>query len=324
VKPGRRALIAAGIAAALASRAVQAQPRKLARIGYLRLVAFAPNDEAFRKGLRELGYVEGQNIQVEYRYAGNDIARLAAMAAALVDAKVDLIVAGGTQAIVAAKQATATIPIVFPVTFDPVASGFVVSVARPGGNLTGMDALNPVVTAKRVELLKEVIPGIARIAVFRNPTNPGSLLALRQTEVAAKRLGIGLETLQVQTPEQLEDAFAAAAKARADAIMVISDNFFLTQLRRIVQLAMQQNLPGMFDTRDFVEAGGLMCYGADLGDLYRRAAGFADKILKGAKPADLPVEQATKFDLVINRKTAKALRLTLPQSLLMRADQIID
>jgi putative ABC transport system substrate-binding protein len=324
VKPGRRAFIAAGIAAALASRAVEAQPRKVARIGYLRLVAFAPNDEAFRKGLRELGYVEGQNIQVEYRYAGNDIARLAAMAAALVDAKVDLIVAGGTQAIVAAKQATATIPIVFPVTFDPVASGFVVSVARPGGNLTGMDALNPVVTAKRVELLKEVIPGIARIAVFRNPTNPGSLLALRQTEVAAKRLGIGLETLQVQTPEQLEDAFAAAAKARADAIMVISDNFFLTQLRRIVQLAMQQNLPGMFDTRDFVEAGGLMCYGADLGDLYRRAAGFADKILKGAKPADLPVEQATKFDLVINRKTAKALRLTLPQSLLMRADQIID
>jgi len=324
VTPSRRAFIAAGIAAALASRAAEAQPRKVARIGYLRLLAFAPNDEAFRKGLRELGYVEGQNIQVEYRYAGNDIARLAAMAADLVDAKVELIVAGGTQAIVAAKQATATIPIVFPVTFDPVASGFVASVARPGGNLTGMDALNPVVTAKRVELLKEVIPGIARIAVFRNPTNPGSMLALRQTEVAAKRLGIGLGTLQVQTPEQLEDAFAAAAKARPDAIMVISDNFFQTQVRRIVQFAVKLNLPGMFDTRDFVEAGGLMSYGADLGDLYRRAAGFADKILKGAKPADLPVEQATKFDLVINRKTAKALRLTLPQSLLMRADQIID
>jgi len=320
----RRAFIAGGIAAALAPRAARGQPRKVARIGYLRLAAFASNDEAFRKGLRELGYVEGQNIQVEYRYAGNDMGRLAAMAADLVESKVDLIVAGGTQAIVAARQATATIPIVFPVTFDPVASGFVASVARPGGNLTGFDALNPVVTAKRVELLKSVIPGIARIAVFRNPTNPGSLLALKQTEVAAKRVGVRLETLEVQTAEQLENAFAAAAKARADAIMVISDNFFLTQQRTIVQLAMKQKLPGMFDTRDFVEAGGLMSYGADLADLYRRAAGLVDKILKGAKPAELPVEQATKFDLVINRKTASALRLTLPQTLLMRADQIIE
>jgi putative ABC transport system substrate-binding protein len=319
----RRFLGSAGIGVLVAPFAAHAQPDKIPRIAYLRLTAFPPNDDMFRKGLRELGYIEGQNIQIEYRYAGNSVARLAEMAAELVNLKPDVIVAGGTQAIEAARRATSTIPIVFPVTFDPVASGFVVSVARPGRNLTGFDALNPVVTAKRVELLKALIPGIARVAVFRNSTNPGSLFALKETEAAAKRLQIHTQVLGTQTPDDVEAAFAAAVKARAGAIMVISDNFLLTQQKKIVELATRHRLPGMYDTSDFVQAGGLISYGTNLGDLFRRAATYVDKILKGAKPGELPVEQATRFDLVVNLNTAKALELTIPQWLLARADQVI-
>jgi putative ABC transport system substrate-binding protein len=319
----RRFLGSAGIGVLVAPFAVHAQPHNIPRIAYLRLTAFPPNDDMFRKGLRELGYIEGQNIQIEYRYAGNSVARLAEMAAELVNLRPDVIVAGGTQAIEAARRATSTIPIVFPVTFDPVASGFVVSVARPGRNLTGFDALNPAVTAKRVELLKALIPGIARVAVFRNSTNPGSLFALKETEAAAKRLQIQVQVLGTQTPDDVGAAFAAAVKARAGAIMVISDNFLLTQQKKIVELATKHRLPGMYDTSDFVQAGGLISYGTNLGDLFRRAAMYVDKILKGAKPAELPVEQATRFDLVVNLNTAKALELTIPQWLLSRADQVI-
>jgi len=300
------------------------QPTRLPRVGYLRLLEVPGFDDAFRKGLRELGYVEGQNIRVEYRYAGGSADRLAELAADLVNLRVDVIVAGGTQAVEAARRATTTIPIVFPVTFDPVAAGFVGSLARPGGNLTGLSPLNPTVTAKRVELLREVVPHIARVAVLRNPTNSGSAFVLRETEGAAKRLGIRVQALEARRPDELEGAFRAAVTEQAGALMLISDNLFFTQQRRIIDLASRHRLPVMFDTRDFVEAGGLMSYGTDLTELFRRSATYVDKILKGARPAELPVEQAMKFELLINLKMARLIGLTIPPSVLLRADRVVE
>ena len=244
-------------------------------------------------------------------------------AAELVQLHVDVLVAANTQAIEAARRATTTVPIVFPLTFDPVRAGYVASLARPGGNLTGLTPLNPVLTAKRVELLKEVIPSLSLVAVLRNPTNPGSVFVLNETKAAARRVDVRVQGFEPPTPDNLEAAVAAAVRARAGALMVISDNMFFAQHRRIVELATRHGLPTIFDTTNFVEAGGLMSYGADLTDLFRRAADYVDKILKGAKPSDLPVEQPTKFELVINLKTAKALGLTIPPSLLVRADAVI-
>lgn len=281
-------------------------------------------DDAFRKGLRARGYVEGQTVRVEYRYAGGSVERLADLAVELVGLKVDVIVAGSTQAIDAARRATTTIPIVFPVTFDPVAAGYVQSLARPGGNLTGLSPLNPAVTAKRVELLREVIPRIARVAVLRNPTNSGSAFVLRETEAAARPLGVRLQLLETRSPWEIEPAFRAAVRERAGALMILSDNLFFAQQQPIVDLASQLRLPVMFDTKGFVEAGGLMSYGADLTDLYERAAAYMDKILKGASPATLPVEQATKFELLVNLKAARHLGLTVPASVLVRADRVIE
>jgi putative tryptophan/tyrosine transport system substrate-binding protein len=301
-----------------------AQQKAVPRIGYLRFIEFPPNDEAFRKGLRELGYVEGQNIRIEYRQAGGNVERLRELADELVSLKVDVLVAASTQAVEAAKRSTKTIPIVFPVTFDPVESGFVVSLARPGGNLTGLSPLNPVVTAKRVELLREVIPHISRVAVLRNPTNPGSLFASRETEAAATQLGIRPQVFEVRTLDEMDTAFRAAVEAHSDAMMVISDNFFFTQQNHIIDLGQRHRLPEMFDTGDFVKGGGLISYGANLADLYQRAAAYVDKILKGASPANLPVEQATKFELFVNLKTAKQLSLMIPQSVLLRADEVIQ
>jgi len=302
------------------------QAPKVPGIGYLTLGSSSPtssNLDAFRQGLRNLGYVEGQNIHVEYRYAGGKVERLAELATELVSLKVDVIVAGNTQAIDAARRATKTIPIVFPVTFDPVASGFVASLARPGGNLTGLTTLNQEVAGKRVELLKEVIPRISRIAVLWNPTNSGSVFALKETETAANHLGIRLQILEVRSADELEGAFRAAIKEQAGALIVMPDNLFNNLPGRIADFATKNRLPTMSGDSESVNAGGLMYYGANLSDLFRRAATYVDKILKGAKPADLPVEQPMKFELVINLKTAKQIGLTIPPNVLARADRVI-
>ncbi len=299
------------------------QAKKVPRIGYLRFIEFPAYDAAFRKGLSDLGYVERENIQVEYRFAGGNLARLAEFAAELVSLKVDVIVAGSTQSIDAAKRATKTIPIVFPVTFDPVESGFVASLARPGGNLTGLSTVNPDAAAKRVELLKEAIPGISRLAVLRNPINSGSQFPLKETEAGAKQFGLQLQTLEARSPEELEGAFRLAASERSSALIIIVDALFNAHQQRISDLAIKHRLPAMFDSAQYAEAGGLISYGANLSDLFRRAAIYVDKILKGAKPADLPVEQPTKFELVINLKTAKQIGLTIPPNVLARADWVI-
>jgi putative ABC transport system substrate-binding protein len=299
------------------------QSGKIPRIGYLRFIEVPVYDAAFRKGLADLGYIEGQNIRVEYRFAGGSSERVAGFATELVNLKVDVIVAGSTQSIDAAKRATKTIPIVFPVTFDPVESGFVASLARPGGNLTGLSTVNPDAAAKRVELIKEVMPRISRLAVLRNPTNSGSQFPLKETEAGAKRLAIRLQVLEARGANDLATAFHAAAKERADAMIVLADALFFAQRDQIAQLGIKHRLPSMFDDAQSVEAGGLISYGANLADLFRRSAVYVDKILKGAKPADLPVEQPTKFEFVINLKTAKQLGLTIPPNVLARADKVI-
>ena len=302
------------------------QPKKIPRIGYLTLGSSSPrsaNEEAFRDGLHQLGYIEDQNVHVEYRYAAGEVGRLPELAAELVSLNLNVILAANTQSIDATRRATKTIPIVFPLTFDPVASGFVASLARPGGNLTGLTTLNQEVAGKRVELLKEVMPRISRVAVLRDPTNSGSLFALKETEAAANHLGIRLHILEVRSADELEGAIQAATRERAGSLIVIPDNLFVRRKGQIVDLVMKSRLPTMFGESESVEAGGLMYYGANLPDLFRRAATYVDKILKGAKPADLPVEQPTKFEFVINLKTAKQIGLTIPQSVLYQADKVI-
>jgi len=302
------------------------QPKKIPRLGYLTLGSSSPPSvlqEAFRDGLRQLGYIEGQNIHIEYRYAAGKVERLDELAADLVGLKVDVIVASNTQSIDATRRATKTTPIVFPVTFDPVASGFVASLARPGGNITGLTTLNQEVAGKRVELLKETMPKISRVAVFRDSTNSGSLFALKETEAAANHLGIRTQVLEVRSADQLEGAIKTAIRERAGALILIPDNLFIRQQAQIIDLVMKSRLPTMFGERESVEMGGLMYYGPNLSDLFRRAAMYVDKILKGAKPAELPVEQPTKFEFVINLKTAKQIGLTIPPNVLARADKVI-
>jgi putative ABC transport system substrate-binding protein len=302
------------------------EAKKVPRVGYFTPGDPSPasiNSKAFQQGLHELGYVDGKNIRIDYRYAGGKVERLPELAAELVDLKVDVIVATSTQAIDAARRATRTIPIVFPLTFDPVASGFVASLARPGGNLTGLTTLNQEVAGKRVELLKEVIPRISRVAVLSNSTNSGSLFALKETETAAKSLGIRMQILDVRSADGLEAAFRTAVREQASALIVIPDNLFNNRPERIAELATKNRLPTMSGNSESVDAGGLMYYGAYLPDLFRRAATYVDKILKGSKPADLPVEQPTKFEFVVNLKTAKQIGLTIPPNVLARADRVI-
>ncbi len=322
---GKKTIIVLLVGLALVSvRSAEAQQaQKVPHIGYMRFIEVPVYDSAFRKGLNELGYIEGQNIHIEYRFAGGSIERLAEFAAELVRLNVDVIVAGSTQSIDAAKRATKTIPIVFPVTFDPVESGFVASLARPGGNLTGLSTVNPDAAAKRVELIQEVMPRISRLAVLRNPTNSGSRFPLKETEAGAKRLGIRLQILEARSPDDLEGAFRAATKEQANALIVLADALFFAQRGRLGNLGVKHRLPAMFDDAQSVDAGGLISYGASLTDLFRRAAGYVDKILKGARPADLPVEQPMKFELIINLKTAKQIGLTIPPNVLARADKVI-
>jgi putative ABC transport system substrate-binding protein len=322
-----RAALGAALALALlaAPLAAEAQPPgRVPRIGLLR--AGSPPDpyvEVFRQGLRELGYVESQSIGIDVRYARGDPDQLVALAAELVRLKVDVLVTSGLPAIVAAKHATTALPIVFAAASgDPVADGIVISLARPGGNITGLTVGPPELEGKRLELLKQAFPGLSRVAALVNPASVP--LKLRMVETAARKLGVVLQVLEVREPGEFEGAFAAMRKGRADALIVLSDALFTNQRTRIVGLAAKSRLPAVYDVRQFPESGGLMSYGPSISDLYRRAAIYVDKILKGAKPADLPIEQPTKFELVINLKTARALGLTIPQSLLLRADEVIQ
>jgi putative tryptophan/tyrosine transport system substrate-binding protein len=322
-------LIAAGALLAAPLAAVAQQAAKIARIGFL-TANLAPNPhlrEAFRQGLRDLGYVEGRNVVIEYRYAEGKPERLPALAAELVALKVDVIVASGTLAALAAKQATRTLPIVFSPAGDPVGSGLVTSLARPGGNVTGLSAFAPELVGKRLELLKQAVPGVSRVAVLWQPGAFGEraeMDTLKLAEVAARDLGVPLQFVEARGPADFDRAFSDMTRARAGALTVLASNMFNSERRRLVDLAAEKRLPALYSARELVDAGGLMSYGPNLADLYRRAATYVDKILKGANPAGLPVEQPTKFELVINLKTAKVLGLTIPQSVLTRADDLIQ
>ena len=309
----------------------EAQPvAKLPRVGVLSAGSPPPRApspaslDAFRQGLRDLGYVEGQNIVLEWRWAEGREERLPDLAAELVSLNMDLIVATTTRAVQAAQHATRTIPIVMAVSADPVASGFVASLARPGGNITGMSIMAPEVSGKRLELLRDIRPSISRVAVLLNPAQPGSRIDVQGLEGAAQALGLQLSIVEVHSPDAFASAFAAMRREGADALLVLPDPLLLDRYRSdIAALALQHRLPAMYGWRMWVEVGGLMSYGPRLPDLFRRAAYYVDRLLKGATPADLPVEQPTQFELVLNLKTAEALGLTLPQHLLVFADEVI-
>jgi putative ABC transport system substrate-binding protein len=302
------------------------QPAKISRIGYVSFGSLSVNRariEAFQQGLRELAYVEGKNIVVEYRSVEGKLDHLPALAAELVRLKVDVIVTGGPTTTRAVKQATVRIPIVMGFDNDPVGNGFVASLARPGGNVTGLASLAPEISGKQLELLKEIIPKLSRMAVFGNSTNPGNPQALRETERAAEVLGVQLQLLDVREPKDIETAFRAASKARADAVLALNSPVLNSHRIQVAELAVKSRLPGVYAQSEYVEDGGLMVYGVSYPDLFRRAASYVDKILKGAKPADLPVEQPTKFELIINLKAAKQIGLTIPPNVLARADRVI-
>ena len=328
----RRAFLStvAGSLLAAPVNALTAQPReKVPRVGYL--TAGSRSDqgrqrrfEAFRQGLRELGYVEGQNIAIESRWAEGKDDQYPVLAADLVRLKVDVIVAVGGAATKAAQQATRAIPVVMSLVNDPLGSGLVPSLARPGGNVTGISLMAPDLVGKQLEVLKEIVPQASRMALLRNPTNPASAPQLREAEVAARALGVRLQTLEARVPQEIDSAFAAMTRERAGALVVLTDSIFTNQRRQIAELATERRLPAVYGNSEHAEAGGLMAYSANFLDLERRAATFVDKILKGAKPGNLPVEQPTKLELVINLRAAKAIRLTIPQSLLQRADQVIE
>ena len=319
-------LLPAYLVALLAADAQQAG--KVPRIGFLDVTSpsdWQPWRDAFRQRLRELGWVEGQNIVIDYRYAEDRVDRLPDLAAELVRLKVDLIIASaGTQVVTAAKNATETIPIVMIGVRDPVGTGLIASLARPGGNVTGVSGYAGLeIVAKQLELLKEAVPKIRRVAILSNPSNAYHQLAIREVNVAARSLGVQLQLLEARGPNEFDGAFAAMAKERVGALLVLSDAIFNSHRTRLADLAARSRLPAAYGVRESVEAGGLMSYGPSFRDFYRRAATYVDKILKGAKPADLPVEQPMKFELVINLKAAKALGLTIPQWLLQRADEVI-
>jgi putative ABC transport system substrate-binding protein len=301
------------------------QPAKIPQIGYLAgsLSANVARREAFRQGLRELGYVEGKNIVVEYRYAEGKLDRERTFVAELVRLKVDVIVTVGSTSTRAAKEATATIPIVMAQDPDPIGNGFVASLARPGGNITGLSNLGPELSGKRLELLKEVVPRLGRVAVFGTSTFPGNAQILRETELAAGALKVQLQYLDVLDPKDIETAFRGAHKGRAEAVLVLAGPVFTSQRTQLADLAVKSRLPAIYYATEFVEDGGLMTYGANRADLARRAATYVDKILKGAKPADLPVEQPIKFEFVINLGAAKQIGLTIPPNVLSRADRVI-
>jgi putative tryptophan/tyrosine transport system substrate-binding protein len=322
----RRRFVLTSLAGVLAAPPAQAQQSgKVYRIGVLSPDSAPPGlFEVFQERLRELGYVEGKNISIESRHAGGQNERLAALANELIALMVDVIFTVNTSAAQAAKKATATIPIVMTRVADPVKSGLVVSISRPGGNITGLSFLPEVLSAKQLELLKEALPRASRVAALVYAGNPGSAITVKGMEVASAQLGLQLLRVSVQNPGDFLGAFETATRNRAEAVVVVDDAMITRYRGEILRLAGKHSLPVISLYKPFVEAGGLIAYGASTVDMYRHAADYVDKILKGAKPADLPIEQPTKFELVINLKTAKALGLTIPPSLLARADQVIE
>ena len=332
-KAGRTAMTKKTILLALCSlllapcSTVEAQqPTKVPRIGFLGTSpsAIAARIEAFRQGLREVGYVEGKNIVIEWRYAEGKPERMSELAAELVRLKVDIIITGGAPATRAAKEATSTIPIVMTQAGDPVASGFVASLARPGGNITGLSTLAPELDGKRLELLKETVPRLSRVAVFGTSTSPDNAQVLREVELAAGAFGVKLQYLEVRGPRDIETAFRAGSKERAEAVLYLVAGLVDAGHRtEITELALKSRLPAIYQSRRYVEDGGLMSYGVNTADLDRRAATYVDKMLKGAKPADLPVEQPKKFEFIINLKAAKQIGLTIPPNVLVRADKVL-
>jgi putative ABC transport system substrate-binding protein len=321
----KSAILLCALLFALCLPAEAQQSAKVPRIGYLSAGFSSPRPartEAFRQGLRDLGYIEGQNIFIEYRYAEGKLGRLSGLAAELPRFNVDVIFAYGTAAVRVIKEATTTMPVV-TVSADPVRNGFVASLARPGGNITGLANLTPELAGKRLELLKEVVSPISRVAVIWNSDDPGSGLRMRETEAAARSLGIKVQSLEVRGSNDLEKAFSAIKIEQAGGVVPLRGRTTNNLRERIIELAKRDRVPTVYDDRPLVEAGGLMSYGTFIADLDRRAATYVDKILKGAKPADLPVEQPTKFDLIINLKTAKQIGLTIPPNVLVRADKVI-
>jgi putative tryptophan/tyrosine transport system substrate-binding protein len=308
--------------------AVRAQAQaKVRRIGLLS--SFSPSEaahwhQAFHLGLRDLGWIEGKNISIEYRYAEGRHDRLPDLAADLVRLKVDVIVTTATSDALAAQKATRAIPIVMVAAGDPVANGLVESLARPGGNVTGLSQMTVELAGKRLELLKEMVPKLSRVAVLWNPQSASATLNWKENQQPARQLGIQLQSLEVRSPNELDQAFEAATRARAGALAILPDPVISTNLKRIVDFAAKSRLPSIYQWSEFADAGGLVTYGPDRADLFRRAATYVDKILKGTKPGDLPVDQPTKFELVVNLKTAKALGITIPQSVLLRAGRVIE
>ena len=299
----------------------------LPRLGFLTAGTAAvgsPGLPALIESLRQLGWIEGKTIVIEYRYAENRNDRLPELAAELVRLKVDVIAAAGTLAALAAKHATATIPIVMTSAGDPIENGLVASLAQPGGNVTGLSLMMADVSGKRLELLKELVPGLSRVAVLWNSTNPYPTTVFKETRDAARTLKVEVQSLEVKGPADFATVFELARQRRPDALFTIDDPLTLSQLHQILDFAAANRLPASYGIHEFAAAGGLMAYGASIPDLYRRAATFVDKILHGAKPRELPVEQPTKFELVVNLKTAKALGLTVPQTLLVAADEVIE
>ncbi len=320
-------VVAFGLTFTLCGVGAKAQgPAKIPRIGYL--AASPPTSspartEAFRQGLRELGYVEGKNILIDYRWADGKVDRLPNLASELARSKVDVLVTAGPTVVPSAKQATATIPLVMTFDTDPVGNGFVASLARPGGNITGLSSLSPEISGKQLELLKEILPKLSQVAVLGTSTRPGHAHALREVELAARAITMQLQFLDVQAPKDIEIAFRAASKGRVEAVLALGSAVLNSYRKQVADLAAKNQLPTIYDRREFVDDGGLLSYGVSLDDLHRRAAVYVDKILKGANPADLPVEQPTKFEFVINLNAAKQIGLTIPPNVLARADRLI-
>jgi putative tryptophan/tyrosine transport system substrate-binding protein len=324
----RKLIVALGASALAAPFRIYAQPVKKSVVVGILGVQDQPSAErvlsAFKQGLQELGYVEGKNVALQLRFADGKLERVPGLATELVNLKVDIIVSFGTVTTSALQKVTSTIPIVMANTLDPVGNGFVKTLARPGGNITGLSSLGGDIGGKLLEMLLSVAPKLPRVAVLLNPGNPSSLLALKSIQSAAPKTSAMILPVEARTAPEIENAFSAMTQGKAGAVIVARDGFFIRQARQITELALKNRLPSISEWAEFAEAGGLMSYGVNLGEQFRRAATYVDKIFKGAKPADLPVEQPAKFELVINRKTAKALGLTIPQPLLISADKVIE
>ena len=324
-KVGWSSILVAVALLALGEIADAQQPKKVPRIGFLTASpsVFPGRIEAFRQGLRELGYVEGRNIVIDWRYTEGKLDHAPALAAELVRLKVDIIVSSGPTLTNILKETTTTIPIVMGYHTDPVGTGLVASLARPGGNITGLSVLSPELGGKRLEILKEVVPKLSRVAVLGSSTLPGNAETLKETELAAGALGVKLQFVDVLSPKDIEAAFRRTVKERADAVLAQGSGILNAHRTQVADLAVKSRLPAMYYAAEFVEAGGLMFYGVDFPDLHRRAATYVDKILKGAKPAELPVEQPKKFEFIINLKAANQIGLVIPPNVLVRADRVI-